>query len=80
MEELWLPVAVAVGIISIAVAVAFSARKKKQAIQDDALLTLGITLVVLGIVFGDECIVGYLFIGVGISLAIISAARGLRKK
>lgn len=80
MEELWLPIAVAVGVISIAIAIAFLARKKKQAIQEDALLTLGISLVVLGIVFGEECLVGYSFIGVGVLLAIISAARGLRKK
>jgi hypothetical protein len=34
MEELWLIIAIAVGIISIAVAIAFLTRKKKQAIQD----------------------------------------------
>ena len=78
MEELWL--IIAVGIIAIAVAIAFLTRKKKQAIQDDALLTLGTTLVILGIIFGDDRLVGYSFIGVGILLSIISAIRGLRKK
>jgi hypothetical protein len=72
MEELWLIIAIAVGIILIAVAIAFLTRKNKQAIQDDALLTLGITLVVLGIIFGDDRLVGYSFIGVGVLLSIVS--------
>ena len=80
MEELWLIIAIAVGIISIAIAIAFLERKKKQAFQDDALLTLGITLVVLGIIVGDDRLVGYSFIGVGVLLSIISAVRRLRKK
>jgi hypothetical protein len=80
MEELWLIIAIAVGIISIATAIAFLTRKKKQTIQDNALLPLGITFVVLGIVFGDDRLVGYSFIGVGVLLSIISAVRGLSKK
>jgi len=44
MEELWSIIAIAVGIISIAVAIAFLTRKNKQTIQDNALLSLGITL------------------------------------
>ena len=80
MGELWPVIAIAVGIISIAIAIAFLSRKKKQAIQDDALLTLGSTLVVLGIIFGDDRLLGYSFTGVGVLLAIISAVRRLRKK
>jgi hypothetical protein len=80
MEELWLVIAIAAGIILIAIIIAFLSRKKKQAIQEDALLTLGITFVVLGIVFGDARLVGYSFIGVGVLLSIISAVRGFRKK
>jgi len=80
MEELWLIIAIAVGIILVAIAIAFQTRKKKQAIQDDALLTFGVTLVVLGIIFGDDRLVGYSFIGVGVLLSIVSAVRGLRKK
>jgi hypothetical protein len=78
MEELWLIIAIAVGIISIAVT--FLTRKRKQAIQDDAFLTLGIALVVLGIIFGDDRLVGYSFVGVGVLLSIVCAVRGLRKK
>jgi hypothetical protein len=43
-------------------------------------LPLGITFVVLGIIFGDDRLVGYSFIGVGVLLSITSAVRGLRKK
>jgi uncharacterized membrane protein len=81
MEESWLIIiAIAIGVILIALAIAFQSRKKKQAIQDDALLTLGVTLVTLGIVFGDDPLVGYSFIGVGVLLSIISTVRALRKK
>jgi hypothetical protein len=80
MEELWSIIAIAVGIISIVAAIAFLSRKKKQTIQDNALLPLGIMLVVLGIIFGDDHLVGYSFIGVGVFVSIISAVRGLRKK
>jgi hypothetical protein len=78
--ELWPIVAVVVGIVSIAIVIAFLKRKTKQAIQDDALLILGTALVVLGIDFGDDLLVGYSFIGVGVLLSIVSAVRGLRKK
>ena len=80
MEGLWLIIAVAVGIVSIAVTITFLTRQKKQVIQADALSTLGNTLVVLGIIFGGDRLVGYSFIGVGVSLSIISAVKGLRKK
>jgi hypothetical protein len=80
MEELWLIATIAVGIISIAIAIAFLTRRKKQTIQANALLPLGTTLVVLGIIFGDDRLVGYSFIGVGVLLSIVSAVRGLRRK
>lgn len=80
MEELWLIIAIAAGIISIAVAIAFLTRKKKQTIQDNALLPLGITFVVLGIIFGDDRLVGYSFIGIGVLLSIISAVRGFMRR
>lgn len=40
--------------------------------KPDQLQTLGITLVVLGIVFGDDPLLGYSFIGVGVFLSIAS--------
>lgn len=43
-------------------------------------MTLGSTLVVLGIVFGNaDRLIGYSFIGVGVLMSIVSAIK-LRKK
>ncbi len=41
--------------------------------------TLGSTLVVLGIVFSEDRLIGYSFIGVGVLLSIISAVKSRRK-
>ncbi len=80
MEELWLITTIAVGIIAIAIAIGFLTRRKKQTIQDNVLLTLGVTLVALSIIFGDDRLLGYSFIGIGVLLSIISAVIKLRKK
>jgi len=42
--------------------------------------TLGSTLVVLGIVFGEDRLIGYSFIGVGILLSVISVIKSRRKE
>jgi hypothetical protein len=42
-------------------------------------MTLGSTLVILGIVFGEDRLIGYSFIGAGVLLSIISAFK-LRRK
>ncbi len=41
--------------------------------------TLGSTLVVLGIIFSEDRLIGYSFIGAGVLLSIISAIK-LRRK
>ena len=46
-------------------------KNKKWSISD-TLQSIGTTLVVLGIIFGDSRVVGYSFIGVGVLLGIIS--------
>jgi hypothetical protein len=79
MTELWLIIAVAVGTLFV-ISVALLTTKKKQAFQDDAFLTLGGTLLILGIIFGDDRLVGYSFIGLSVLLSIISTVRGSRKK
>lgn len=40
--------------------------------------TLGSTLVVLGIVFGEDRLIGYSFIGAGVLLSIISMIKARR--
>jgi hypothetical protein len=44
------------------------------------LTTLGSTLVVLGIIFGEDRLIGYSFIGAGILLSIISLIKTRREK
>jgi hypothetical protein len=41
--------------------------------------TLGSTLVILGIIFGQDRLIGYSFIGAGVFLSIISAFKSRRK-
>ena len=42
-------------------------------------MTLGSSFVVLGIIFSDEWLIGYSFIGAGVLLSIVSAFK-LRRK
>jgi len=44
------------------------------------LMTLGSSLVVLGIVFGTDRLIGYSFIGAGVLLSIISVIKSRRKE
>ncbi len=43
------------------------------------LTTLAFTLVILGIVFADDWLIGYSLIGAGVLLSIISAIKSRRK-
>jgi hypothetical protein len=44
-----------------------------EKMRSQKIISLGSTLVVLGIVFGQDRLIGYSFIGAGILLSIISA-------
>ena len=48
--------------------------------KSQELMTLGGTLVVLGIVFGEDRLIGYSFFGVGILLSVISVFKARRKE
>ena len=43
------------------------------------LTTLGSTLVILGIVFSSDRLIGYLFIGAGVLLSIISGIKAKKR-
>jgi hypothetical protein len=63
-----------VGLVVVLVAllaVVFLFRKKRSD-KENTLVTLGAMFVVLGIVFGDDRLVGYSFIGLGVLLSIAS--------
>ena len=44
------------------------------------LITLGSTLVVLGIIFGEDQLIGYSFIGTGVLLSVISIIKSRRRR
>ena len=48
--------------------------------KSQELMTLGGTLVVLGIIFGEDRLIGYAFIGVGILLSVISVFKSRTKE
>jgi 4-hydroxybenzoate polyprenyltransferase len=80
MEELWLIITVAVGILAVFTA-ALLAKKKKQTIWDNSLSTLAVTTLVIGIVFGGtDQFLGQSLIWLSLLLAIISAIKGLSQK
>jgi NADH:ubiquinone oxidoreductase subunit 6 (subunit J) len=54
----------------IAVFVIYTRKNKKQK-QPSKLISLAISLVILGIVFGDDRLIGYSLIGAGVLLSII---------
>ena len=70
-QWLWLLMALAV----VFVVFVLLGRKKGRTKEDNAILTLGLVLVVLGVIFGDDPLIGYSFIGVGLLLSIIGAIR-----
>ena len=80
LMDQWLWPLIVIGAAVILAAVILLTRKKERTREDYALMTLGPTLVVLGIIFGDDRLIGYSFIGVGVLLSIISAIRSRSKR
>lgn len=54
--------------------------KKKKRKKSSKLATFAMTLVVVGIIFGDNPLIGYFFIGVGVILGVIDIIKNLEKK
>ncbi len=50
-----------------------------ERMKSQELITLGSSLVVLGIIFGQDRLIGYSFIGVGVLLSVISVIKSRRK-
>jgi len=80
LMDQWLWLLIAIGAAVILATVIVLTRKKERTSEGYALLTLGPTLVVLGIIFGDDPLIGYSFIGVGVLLSIISAIKSRSKR
>ena len=65
----------------------FRGKKSEYKLQEEKnsslglmLITLGSSLVVLGIVFGTDRLIGYSFIGAGVLLSIAGAIKSRRKE
>ncbi|TRO52667.1 hypothetical protein E2P61_03160 [Candidatus Bathyarchaeota archaeon] len=77
MDELWLIIAVTVGLLAI-IAIALLTRKKRT-FRDGGFTTLAGTLLVLGIIFGNtDQLLGYSLIGLSVLVSIITAVKGLK--
>jgi len=78
MEPVWIAISI-IALVVIIVLLLISRRKEKQLLNPSNLLILGMSFVVLGIIFGDERIIGYSFIGVGFLLSVIDAIRNRKQ-
>ena len=76
MEPVWIAISVAA---LIAIVVLLLVGRGKQYKKPSNLATTGMSLVVLGIIFGDSRIIGYSFIGVGVLLSLIDTARNRKR-
>jgi hypothetical protein len=78
MEPVWIAISIA-ALIVIMMLLLISRRRGNQLLNPSNLLILGMSCVVLGIIFGDERVLGYSFIGVGVLLSVIDAIRNRKQ-
>jgi len=78
MEPVWIAISI-IALVVIMVLLLISRRKGKQLLNPSNLLILGMSFVVLGIIFGDDRLIGYSFIGVGVLLTVIDAIRNRKQ-
>ena len=75
MEPLWIAISI---IALVVIVVLLLVARGRQYQQPSNLALVGMCLVVLGIIFGDDRRIGYPLIGVGILLSVIEAIRNRR--
>ena len=75
MEPVWIAISI---IALVVIVVLLLIARGKQYRKPSNLAILGMSLVVLGIIFGDSRLIGYSFIGVGVLLSVIEAIRNRR--
>jgi uncharacterized membrane protein len=76
---LWVAISI-IALIVIVVLLLIARRGGSQYPKPSNLAILGMSLVVLGIIFGDDRLIGYSFIGVGILLSVVDAIRNREKQ
>ena len=79
MEPVWISISIS-ALVVIMVLLLISRRRRKQLLNPSNLLILGMSFVVLGIILGDERVIGYSFIGIGVLLSIIDAIRNKKQE
>jgi asparagine N-glycosylation enzyme membrane subunit Stt3 len=77
MEPLWIAISIAALVV---IVVLLLTGRGKQYKKPSNLAVLGMSLVVLGIIFGDDRLIGYSFIGVGVLLSVIDAIRNRKQQ
>jgi hypothetical protein len=75
MEAMWIAISI---IALVVIVVLLLIARGRQYQQPSNLAILGMSLVVLGIIFGDNRLIGYSCIGVGVLLSVIEAIRNRR--
>ena len=78
MEPVWIAISIT-ALVVIMVLLLIPRRKGKQLLNPSNLFVLGMSCVVLGIIFGDERVLGYTFISVGVLLSVIDAIRNRKQ-
>jgi len=76
MEPVWIAISI---IALVVIVVLLLISRGKQYHKPSNLAVLGMSCVVLGIIFGDERLIGYSFIGVGVLLSVIDAIRNRKQ-
>jgi len=77
MEPVWIAISV---VALIVIVLLLLVGRGKQYKKPSNLAVLGMSLVVLGIIFGDSRIIGYSFIGVGVLLSVVDAIRNRKRR
>ena len=76
MEAMWIAISI---IALVVIVVLLLIARGRQYRKPSNLAILGVSLVVLGIIFGDDRLIGYSFIGVGVLLSVIDAIRNRKQ-
>ncbi len=78
MSALYVSVSIA-ALIAIVVLLLISREKGRLRRKPSNLAMLGMTLVILGIIFGEQRWIGYSFIGLGMLLSVIDIVKDLKE-
>ncbi len=73
-------IALSIGALAVVVVLAFLLGKRREANQLTTLASLAFSSILAGIIFGENRLVGYSLMGVGLILAVIDIVNRSRSK